>query len=54
MLLTFSLEGEKEILVLPAKSIALGGKEGPWGEVSEPKYYSVSLKNHREQSLFPF
>lgn len=33
-LLTFSLENEKEFFVLPAKSIAIGGKETPWGEVS--------------------
>lgn len=39
--------------MLPAKSIAIGGKEGPWGEVSEPKHCSVSLENHIEQSLFP-
>lgn len=29
MLLTFSLEGKKEVLVFPVKSIAIGGKEGP-------------------------
>lgn len=54
MLLTISLESEKEVFVLPATSIAVGGKEGPWGEVSEPKHCSVSLENHAEQSLFPF
>lgn len=49
MLLTFSLEGEKVVLVVPAKSIAIGGKEGPWDEVSKPKYCSVSLENHRAE-----
>lgn len=54
MLLTFFPEGEKVVLVVPAKSVAIGGKEGPWDEVSKPKHCSVSLENHTERGLFPF
>lgn len=53
-LLTFSLENEKEVFVLPAKSVAIGGKESPRGTVSEPKHCSVSLEIYAERSLFPF
>lgn len=53
-LLTFSPESKKEFFVLPAKSVAVGGKESPRGEVSEHKPCSVSPENHTERSLFPF